>query len=146
VGESESTLKAQQVRYLSLWETLKTRETHSFHSCLYTITNQPKSTRERIKEKRCHRQWTTDSTRIEKVKCPVAEDLLVFIFYLMSPYPTVVVVISAHQKASGIDLNVEPYSWASTWYTILANKTIPGTAKNFQSPITKIHSFQTITK
>lgn len=44
----------------------------------------------------------------------------------MSPYPTVVVVINAHQKAEGIDLNEEPYSSDSQWYTILANSTIPG--------------------
>ena len=43
----------------------------------------------------------------------------------MSPYPTVVMVTTAHQKPSGIDLNMELAMPASAKYTVLLNRTTP---------------------
>ena len=45
----------------------------------------------------------------------------------MSPYPTVVMVTTAHQNASGIDLNKELSDPASAKYTALEKRTTPVT-------------------
>lgn len=47
--------------------------------------------------------------------------------YLMSPYPTVVIVTTAHQKASGMDLKKESSDPASAKYTALENNITPET-------------------
>ena len=44
----------------------------------------------------------------------------------ISPYPTVVMVTTAHQNPSGIDLKWEAGEPASAKYTVLLNKTTPG--------------------
>ena len=49
--------------------------------------------------------------------------------YTMSPYPTVVIVTTAHQKASGMDLNKELSEPASAKYTALENRTTPVTQR-----------------
>ena len=43
----------------------------------------------------------------------------------MSPYPTVVMVTTAHQNPSGIDLNWDLGDPASAKYTVLENSTTP---------------------
>lgn len=48
-------------------------------------------------------------------------------FYLMSPYPTVVMVTTAHQKASGMDLKKDISEPASAKYTALENRMTPET-------------------
>lgn len=45
--------------------------------------------------------------------------------YVMSPYPTVVMVTTAHQKPSGMDLKWECGEPASAKYTVLENSTTP---------------------
>lgn len=52
--------------------------------------------------------------------------LLAIISYLMSPYPTVVMVTTAHQNASGMDLKNDWSEPASAKYTVLENSTTPG--------------------
>ena len=44
----------------------------------------------------------------------------------MSPYPTVVMVTTAHQNPSGILLKCEAALPASAKYTVLLNNTTPG--------------------
>lgn len=51
---------------------------------------------------------------------------LLAISYLMSPYPTVVMVTTAHQNASGMDLKNDWSEPASAKYTVLENSTTPG--------------------
>ena len=46
--------------------------------------------------------------------------------YVISPYPTVVMVTTAHQNPSGIDLNWDFGDPASAKYTVLENNTTPG--------------------
>ena len=43
----------------------------------------------------------------------------------ISPYPTVVMVTTAHQKPSGMDLKWEAGEPASAKYTVLLNNTTP---------------------
>ena len=45
--------------------------------------------------------------------------------YDMSPYPTVVMVTTAHQKPSGMDLKLDWGEPASAKYTVLENRTTP---------------------
>lgn len=45
--------------------------------------------------------------------------------YDMSPYPTVVIVTTAHQKPSGMDLKLECEDPASAKYTLLEKSTTP---------------------
>lgn len=46
-------------------------------------------------------------------------------WYLISPYPTVVIVTTAHQNASGIDLKNDISAPASAKYTTEENRTTP---------------------
>ena len=48
----------------------------------------------------------------------------------ISPYPTVVMVTTAHQKPSGMDLKWEAGEPASAKYTVLLNNTTPGRETN----------------
>ena len=48
----------------------------------------------------------------------------------ISPYPTVVMVTTAHQNPSGIDLKWEAGEPASAKYTVLLNNTTPGRHTN----------------
>jgi hypothetical protein len=50
----------------------------------------------------------------------------------MSPYPTVVIVTTAHQKASGIDLKNEFSEPASAKYTADEKRTTPINKNNFR--------------
>ena len=45
--------------------------------------------------------------------------------YDISPYPTVVMVTTAHQKPSGIDLKWDSGDPASQKYTVLEKRTTP---------------------
>ena len=45
--------------------------------------------------------------------------------YDISPYPTVVIVTTAHQKPSGIDLKWDSGDPASQKYTVLEKRTTP---------------------
>ena len=45
--------------------------------------------------------------------------------YDMSPYPTVVMVTTAHQKPSGMDLKLDWGEPASAKYTVLEKRTTP---------------------
>lgn len=49
----------------------------------------------------------------------------------MSPYPTVVIVTTAHQNASGIDLKNDCSEPASAKYTALENSITPETGNTY---------------
>lgn len=62
----------------------------------------------------------------------------------MSPYPTVVMVTTAHQNASGIDLKNDWSEPASAKYTVLENSTTPGkqhAQRQCRCPLKRYHTY-----
>lgn len=67
-------------------------------------------------------------TIIVRLPMNIAKSLIkaqIKITYDISPYPTVVMVTTAHQNPSGMDLKCDAGFPASAKYTVLENRTTP---------------------